>query len=381
MGNHAYYLIKGFARHDLLARAFVMQAAGAEIPDELIRTGYWTEKLAYRLARYTRADQYVVRDNLFDFWVSRQLEQESNINKNDKAVVFYGWTHHALWSLKRARRLGMVTILERANAHPLTYTRLLAAEYQKRGLRTPPYHPLILKKQLQEIQTADYLAVTSQWTKQSLLEHGIAERRILLTPLGVDTNHYAPLPPLLNQGRGRGWGELFRVVYVGQICLRKGIPYLLEAWRKLQLKHAELLLVGDLVGEMQTILQHARRQSPTITVQPHTPDAAQFYQQASVAILPTLEDGFGLVVLEAMACGIPVIITEHTGAKDCVRPNRDGFLIPPYNMEAIADTLRYCYEHRAQLRTMGRQARQQAEQFSWTRYQDGLAAQVQRIAG
>ena len=381
MGNHAYYLIKGFARHDLLARAIVMQAAGAEIPDELIRTGYWTEKLAYRLARYTRADQYVVRDNLFDFWVSRQLEQESNINKNDKAVVFYGWTHHALWSLKRARRLGMVTILERANAHPLTYTRLLAAEYQKRGLRTPPYHPLILKKQLQEIQTADYLAVTSQWTKQSLLEHGIAERRILLTPLGVDTNHYAPLPPLLNQGRGRGWGELFRVVYVGQICLRKGIPYLLEAWRKLQLKHAELLLVGDLVGEMQTILQHARRQSPTITVQPHTPDAAQFYQQASVAILPTLEDGFGLVVLEAMACGIPVIITEHTGAKDCVRPNRDGFLIPPYNMEAIADTLRYCYEHRAQLRTMGRQARQQAEQFSWTRYQDGLAAQVQRIAG
>ena len=179
--------------------------------------------------------------------------------------------------------------------------------------------------------------------------------------------------------KSAGHVDPFRVVYVGQLCLRKGIPYLLEAWSKLQLKQAELLLVGDLVDEMKAILQHHLGHSTTITVLPHTKNPVSTYQQASVCILPTLEDGFGLVVLEAMACGIPVIVTEHTGAKDCVRLNADGFVIPPYNADAIADSLLYCYHHRDQLKEMGRNARQQAEQFSWTRYQDRITTHLRRI--
>lgn len=406
MGNHAYHLVKGLERHNMLAHAFVMRYTGKDgrhleaCPERFRRGGahlepkirelYFTEKLAYRLARYSHADQYVIRDNLFDFWVSRQL---------GNASVFYGWTHHALWSLKKAKRLGMLTILERANSHPITYTRLLETEYKKHGMRTKPYHPLIFKKQLQEIQETDYIAVTSDFTKQSLLENGFDENRILLTPLGVDTDHFVPRysPPFCKEGLGgispcchvqspppplykrEECDDIFRVVYVGQLCLRKGIPYLLEAWNKLQLRQAELLLVGDLVDEMKTLLQHHLHHSITITVLPHTKDPVSTYQQASVCILPTLEDGFGLVVLEAMACGIPVIVTEHTGAKDCVRPNVDGFVIPPYNADAIADTLRHCYYHREQLQEMGRNARQQAEQFSWTCYQDGVSAHLKRI--
>ena len=371
MGNHAYYLTAGLDRYNLLTRAFVMRYTGQGLPPEKISALYFTEKLAYRFARYMHIDQYVVRDNVFDFWVSRQL---------GNASLFYGWTHHALWSLKKAKQLGMVTILERANSHPITYTKLLDAEYKKRGLRTGLYHPLIFKKQLKELQETDYIAVTSQFTKQSLLEQGIDERRIILTPLGVDTTHYVP-GAFESAGHISQNEDIFRVVYVGQLCLRKGIPYLLEAWHKLQLKQAELLLVGDLVDEMKTILHQVLLQNTTITVLPHRNDAVKFYQQASVGILPTLEDGFGLVVLEAMACGVPVIITEHTGAKDCMRPNRDGFIIPPYSVDAIADTLQYCYNHRDQLQEMGQQARQQAEQFPWTRYQDGIAAHLKTISG
>jgi glycosyltransferase involved in cell wall biosynthesis len=384
MGNHAYHLVKGLERHNMLAHAFVMRYTGIKDGHHLeggahleskIRELYFTEKIAYRFARYTHTDQYVIRDNLFDFWVSRQL---------GKASVFYGWTHHALWSLKKAKRLGKLTILERANSHPITYTRLLEAEYKKRGMRIKPYHPLIFKKHLQEIQKTDYIAITSQFTKQSLLENGVDEKRILLMPLGVDIDHFVPdlskgeSPPAPLYKRGE-CDDIFRVVYVGQICLRKGIPYLLEAWDKLQLKRAELLLVGDLVDEMQEILQRHLGHSTTITVLPHTKNPVSTYQQASVCILPTLEDGFGLVVLEAMACGVPVIVTEHTGAKDCVRPNVDGFVIPPYNADAIADTLLYCYRHRDQLKEMERNARQQAQQFSWTRYQDGVAMHLKKI--
>ena len=364
MGNHAYYLAEGLHRHAMLQRAFVMQYRGERPFSPAIRTAYWTERVAYRLARYLNADQYVMRDNLFDWWVARHLTQ---------ADIFYGWTHHALWSLKQAKRRGMITVLERANAHPLTMIRLLKEEYQRRGVSESVYHPLILKKHLKELEFADYIAVTSECTRQSLLEHGIAASRILLTPLGVDADRFIPSNQLAD--------DVFRVVYVGQLRLRKGVQYLLEAWDRLRLKNAELVLVGDVVAEFQPILQPYLSRDSTITLLGHADDPVRIYQQASACILPTLEDGFGLVVLEAMACGVPVIITEQTGAKDCVRRDIDGYILPPADAGRIAETLEFCYHHRDQLSEMGRHARQHAEQFSWTRYQDGVASHLTRLAG
>ncbi len=367
MGNHARCLLEGLTRHKLLQRAFVLHARGLDVRPEHIREAYWTEKVAYRLARCTRFNQYVLRDNLFDAWVAQHL---------GAADVFYGWTHHALWSLKRAKRQGMLTVLERANTHPLTYQRLLAHEYAKYNLRRGPYHPLILKKQLHEIAAADYFGVTSEFTRQSLLEHGIAEHRIVLTPLGVDSEHFAPRADV------DGWDDsTFRVVYVGQLCLRKGVQYLVEAWTRLQLPHSELVLAGDVADPaFREIAKEYFHKDATITLRPHTSEPITLYQQANVAILPTLEDGFGLVTLEAMACGAPVIVTEHAGVKDCVRRDIDGFVIPPSSVEGIADTLNYCYAHRSQLKAMGRNARKRAEQFPWSRYQDGVAAHLKRLA-
>ena len=363
MGNHAYYLAEGLHRHHMLQRAFVMQYRGERPFSPAIRTTYWTERVAYRLARYARADQYVLRDNLFDFWVSRHLNH---------ANIFYGWTHHALYSLKQAKRRGMMTVLERANAHPLTTIRLLEAEYKRRGAAAPVYHPRILKKHLQELEIADYIAVTSEWTRQSLLENGIAEHRILLTPLGVDAERFVPADDVND--------DIFRVLYVGQLRLRKGVQYLLEAWDALRLEKAELLLVGDVVPEFEPILRQYLPRNSTIKLLGHTDDAVRLYQQASICVLPTLEDGFGLVVLEAMACGVPVIITEQAGAKDCVRPEIDGFILPAADSKRLAEMLEYCAQHREQLTQMGRQARQQAEQFSWARYQDGVASHLKRLA-
>ena len=363
MGNHAYYLVDGLRRHELLHRAYVMRTGRDILSSPAIQTAYWTERVAYRLARHWRKDQYVLRDNLFDLWVSRHVKD---------ADIFYGWTHHALYSLKQAKRRGMITVLERANAHPLTMIRLLEEEHKRHGIQAPVYHPLTLKKHLQELEIADYIAVTSQWTRQSLLEHGIAEQRILLTPLGVDATQFHPATKPAD-------GQ-FRVVYVGQLRLRKGVQYLLEAWEKLKLKQAELILVGEAVPHFEGILREYLQRNPTITLFGHAETPAQLYQQASACILPTLEDGFGLVVLEAMACGVPVIVTEQTGAKDCVRPGVDGFVIPAGNAESIAHTLEYCHRNQEQLRQMGQEARQQAEAFSWMRYQDGIVSRLREIA-
>ncbi|MBD3306151.1 glycosyltransferase [candidate division KSB3 bacterium] len=372
MGNHAYNTALGLDRHHLLKRAFLMQYHGTGLDPAKVKTCYLIERITFRLSRHTGLNKYVLRDNAFDWWISHQLEP---------ATVFYGWNHLAWWSIRRAKRLGMLTILERANSHPNTYTRLLAEEHKKRGIPYSPYHPLIFKKHLRELEETDYIAVTSEFTRQGLLEEGIDEDRILLTPLGVDPEHFVPLPPdsSIRKGQEANTPERFRVLYVGQICVRKGIPYLLEAWRKLRLRQAELVLVGDVVDDVKDLLARYLHQDETITLLPHTPDPVRAYQNATLFILPSLEDGFGLVVLEAMACGLPVIVTEHTGAKDCVRHAVDGWIIPPYSVESIAETLRYCYDHREKLAVMGTNARQQAEYFSWQRYQEDLVAQIKRI--
>ncbi|PID57394.1 hypothetical protein CSB45_07675 [candidate division KSB3 bacterium] len=365
MGNHGYNTAEGLDRHHLLQRALVMQYHGHGIDRSKVTTFYTLERITFRLSRYTGLDKYVLRDNLFDWWISHQLEREH-------AKVFYGWNHIALWSIMQSKRLDMITILERANSHPLTYTRLLADEYKKHDIPHAPYHSLTLKKHLKEIEETDYIAVTSEFTKESLLEHGIDEQRILLTPLGVDTHVFTPAPIIEQDG-------IFKVVYIGQLCLRKGVQYLLEAWQKLQLQHANLVLIGDLVDNLEELLHGHLQQSRTISVRPHTTDPFKAYREASVFILPSLEDGFGLVVLEAMACGIPVIITEQTGAKDCVRHETDGFIIPPYSVESIADTLLYCYNNQSKLKRMGKHARQQAEKYPWKRYQDSIVGHIKHI--
>jgi glycosyltransferase involved in cell wall biosynthesis len=100
------------------------------------------------------------------------------------------------------------------------------------------------------------------------------------------------------------------------------------------------------------------------------------YQAADVFVLPSLVEGFGLTALEAMACGLPVIVSEHTFAADVVRDGIDGFITPIRDHQAIADRLRYLYEHPDRRELMAAAARQRAEYFSWGRYGERILAVV-----
>ena len=164
---------------------------------------------------------------------------------------------------------------------------------------------------------------------------------------------------------------------MGRVGPRKGVHYLLEAWKTLHLPEAELLFAGvnefpeDWLAQYQDIFRYV----PSV---PHV-SLNEYYSTATVFVFPSLVEGFGLVLLEAMACGIPIITTPNTAGPDIITDGVEGFIIPIRGVEALKEKIEWCYSHPEELAEMGRAARQKAKQLTWALYRQRLASRVQTL--
>ena len=226
-----------------------------------------------------------------------------------------------------------------------------------------------LERKDQEVALADHIFVASSMTRQSLLDAGIDSERISIIPYGAPIDYFRP--------QGTRLDEKFRALFVGRVGPRKGVHYLLDAWKNLGLKNAELKLVG--VNEFPP--GWLERHQDYINYLPSVPHAslAQHYCSASVLVFPSLVEGFGLVMLEAMACGIPVITTYNAAGPDIITDGVEGFIVPIRDPEAIQEKLEWCYYHPEETKEMGLAARQKAEQSTWLAYRHKLAGKIQEL--
>jgi glycosyltransferase involved in cell wall biosynthesis len=225
-----------------------------------------------------------------------------------------------------------------------------------------------IERKEQEIQLADHIFVASSNTSRSLLNIGVNPTKISVIPYGAPIEYFHPQLKT---------DKLFRAIFVGALRPLKGVQYLLQAWKKLKLPNAELLLVGGngfpsgWLEQYQDIVRYV----------PCVPHALlnQYYSAANVLVFPSLVEGFGLVLLEAMACGIPVITTPNTAGPDILTDGVEGFIVPIRDVEALKEKLEWCYSHPQELAQMGKAARRKAEQLTWERYRQQLASQVQEL--
>jgi glycosyltransferase involved in cell wall biosynthesis len=213
--------------------------------------------------------------------------------------------------------------------------------------------------ELAEYDTADYLALPSEFARQSFLKKGVAEAKLLKAPYGTDSETFRPV--VKQDGT-------FRVLYVGAVSLLKGIPVLLEAWREFTRTGAmELMLVGRVTPAMRKILARSGG-GVRIAGRVEHRQLYRVYSSGSVFVLPSLVDGWALVVGEAMACGLPVICTANSGACELVRDGVEGFVVPARDAEAIAEKLDYLRRNEDRRRSMAAAARARAVEYSWDRY-------------
>lgn len=272
--------------------------------------------------------------------------------------------------LDRARAEGAVTMGEPVMCHPVTLHEMLAEEHDLLGLPRQRLD-IVFASLRDEIPKCDYLVAGSRAVSDSYVARGYPADRILAIPYGVDAVRFSPLS---DRERAATADDKFRVICVAQITPRKGIHYLLEAWRRLALpaRESELLLVGPVAGSMEPIM---RKYAGSYTHLPHVAheQLRHDYGRSSVFVLPSVEDGFGLVTAEAMACGLPVIVSRAAGSADLVEEGGNGFVVPSRSAEAIATALASLYRDPERRVAMGRRSLALVTAHGWSAFASRLA--------
>lgn len=314
---------------------------------------------------------------LSNWWSSQFLALEVFDKKAAKFLkpcdIFVGASSASLHTMRAAKKFGAITILERGGAHILYQDKILKEEYEKLGLRVRPYqlaHPKVIAKELQEYKEADYVSIPSLFVKKTFLEAGFPENKLIHIPYGVDLGEFKPATKK---------DDVFRVVYAGGMTLQKGLHYLLQAFAEFNLPNSELLLIGAKSPEIEPFFQKYKGHYKWIGRVPQK-ELSSYYTQSSVFVLNSIHDGFGMVIIQAMACGLPVIATQNTGGPDIIREGENGFVIPIRDVEALKEKLLYLYEHPEEGRKMGELAEKRVrEGFTWEDYGEKMIAAYNRI--
>ncbi len=352
-------------------RAMFERRARVQLPPEQIRTRPFHElvrNIALRAGKkelvtgWTRtfSTDGVYRD--LDKYVARNLGRYKNI----RAVYAYedGAVHH----FKRAHELGIRCLYDL----PIGYWRVNREISLEEAELQPEWKGTLLSlndcdeklaSKDQEIAFADTIFVASQYTRSTLGKYPGKFAAVKVVPYGT--------PSPINRERGLTDGSKpLRVIYVGSLGQRKGISYLFEAMGLLG-GSATLTVVGRKVGQSDA-LDKACAQHRWIESLPHR-EILNEMARHDVLVFPSLFEGFGLVIGEALSRGMPVITTPHTGGPDLLRDGQDGFIVPIRSAEAIAAKLDRLHHDRELLRAMSESARERAGQMTWQAYREKTA--------
>lgn len=228
--------------------------------------------------------------------------------------------------------------------------------------------PAKLARKDEELALADTVFVASSFTRDTLAEAPTAPSDVVVAPYG------APPPPAGLAPARRARGEPLRVLFVGSLGQRKGLRYLLDAMPALG-PGFELTLVGFPPSVRCDPLAAALRRHRHLPSLPHGQILAEMSRH-HVFVFPSLFEGFGLVLLEAMACGLPVVATPHTAAPDLITDGREGFLVPIRDSAAIAEKLAALADDEDRRAAMSSAARATAAVFSWPAYASAMLAHL-----
>jgi glycosyltransferase involved in cell wall biosynthesis len=249
----------------------------------------------------------------------------------DHLIAFNG---QALTQFRAARRARYKSIaLVSANSHMRRVARQHARAHRQYPLEGS-WATHLVKRNLTEYAQADRIYVASRYVRESFLEEGFPDEVLSHFPLTPD--------PRFEGDSVRGNSERFDIVYVGSLAVHKGVPLLIDAVRRLPHADMRLLLVGGWrTRGMRRFIQSACAGDPRISVCPGDP--LPHLRSARLCVHPAYEDGFAYAPAEALACGVPVIVSEDTGMKDLIDPPRTGLILPTGDLGALTEAIEAAY--------------------------------------
>ncbi len=352
--------------------ALLQRRRVTEVPESLVATHPLREYLRMFAASGLGP---VVADRV---WEVTELSFARHVARHHlrDARAIYGYSHASLEPFRSQASRGGLRVYEVSHAHHATVTALLQPEFDAfPELRTEYVeHTSRLdarrnRRRDEELELADLIIVNSSFARDSFLRAGTRSERIRVVPLGA---------PSVTQPPHRRERRPFIFLSAGSQSVAKGTHYLLNAWRRLAPNAgAELWLVGNMQLPAGTLdnLPGTVVQRPTVS----RPELFSIYQRAGALVFPSLFEGFGMVITEAMAQGLPVITTPHTAGRDIITDREDGILVPVRDPDALAAAMQWCIENPDAIRDMGERAATTAASWQWDDYRRVLSAAVSEL--
>ena len=279
----------------------------------------------------------------------------------------YAYEDAALRTFRRANRKDVARVYDLPTPHYLTVERVWRSEAVRwpGAMGSKPHVEPKWKKDRKDAELAEatHISAASRFTRQSVDAIG-CKTPVHVTPYGFPV-HAFRCKPCIPEGP-------FTAIAVGNHNLGKGTPYLLEAWKRAGIKDSRLRLIGRM-GLTEKFIEPYRGLFEHVPYVPRIRLAAE-YQAADVLVFPALCDGFGMVIQESMCCGTPVITTRCCGGVECMDHDREGWIIPERNVDALAEQLRAVAADRNRAFAMGKAARLRAERYDWKDAGEAFAA-------
>ena len=351
LDTDAFEALRASHRGGFLGRAVAYDNRQKEIPASLIYSLRW-HPVRLISSFIDRPSYYGAKKKYLDWVTSRQLE-------SGRYDLFHSWSGDCLQSLRVAHRRGIPSIVEIPTWHRDRGKTLRAP--------TPPPEKRTWKQSLlldraryiEEYDLADLLVVLSDKAAETFRVQGFPEEKLFYLPRGVDIDRFKPgvRPPV------------FRVVFSGALIERKGIHHLLEAWHRLQLKDAELWLVGSVHGEAKAHLKKFWRDN--IRIVGFAKDVENYLSQGTIHVFPSTCEGSAKVTYEAAACGLPQITTREAG--DVVTDGKEGIIITPGDVDRLAEAILHLYRNPEIVERMSIAARARVvDNFTWDHFRTRL---------
>lgn len=338
------------------------------IPPQYIHTLPLSEIVRTAAGRLSRGQ---AADAIWE-WAEKRFDRFVSKNLVDNDAV-YGFEHAVLETFRSAKIKKIKTVYEMPAPHHETTTRILKAEYEKfpelGGYQKYLANNKTIKRNQrreEELNLADVIVCNSDVTRDSLLNVGVEASKIIKVPLGMP--YISSVPENV-----ASW-ETLTILYAGTISLGKGVHYLLDAWRTLSArKNVELHLVGklDLPATVFENLNNIFLHKPVSRM-----ELRERYRKSTLVVLPTLLDGFGMVVSEALAEGVPVLTTPRAGSSEFIKDRFNGFIVPPGNSEAIAEILEWCADNKSEVLGMRDACIKTARSWQWVDYRNSISKAV-----
>lgn len=329
------------------------------------RRSIWLRALSSVLNRFKLRNELTLilkrelkrkEDDVFESVViSRLRAQLGAEEKFDYFIGLSGYTHPVFKTLPRGTRL----CIHSQWCHPEIQEKALSEEYRALGLPPPPQQSELRKRQLVEYEMADRIWCPSRMVQQSLVENGVDIDKTFVSHICVATEYFS------DSKTHAASSSRFTILFVGRISIQKGIHILFEALSLSQLRGINVILNGspdaDFEFLMNKWLRALEQRDINILVSPGDP--RRYFSLASVFVLPSVHDAYGICVVEAMAAGLPVIVSNHVGAHECVEQGGNGYVFDSGDTEMLAELIARIYYDTDLQASLGKRSRELSKKY------------------